>query len=113
MRDCKHYDKHLETIRQYIGCLYELEECCTGGFLHILLDDDNYDNTSIIHCLRDCLLHPEYEESAIGKLICEEYIKLPIQQRRLLTSQYIGHWSCFDKGQCEKCVIGIGNEFEK
>lgn len=25
MGECKYYNKHLETIREYIGCLYELE----------------------------------------------------------------------------------------
>lgn len=112
LNNCKYFDKHLETVREYIGCLYNLDGCCTGGLLHILTDDDNYDDDSIIFCLRECLLHPEKEESTIGRIICEEYLKLPIQQRRLLRSEYIGNWICSNNGNCEKCMIEIGDEFE-
>lgn len=55
MGECKYYNKHLETIREYIGCLYELEGCCAGGMLHILFDDDNIDDDDIAWCLRECL----------------------------------------------------------
>lgn len=40
---CKYYNEYLETIKEYIGCLYNLPLCGSGGLLHILLDDDNYD----------------------------------------------------------------------
>ena len=42
--DCKYYNKHLNTICEYVRCLYSLEGCVSGGLLHILLDDDNYDD---------------------------------------------------------------------
>lgn len=112
MDKCKYYDKHLDTIREYIGCLYDLEGCETGGLLHILLDDDNYDDDDIAFCLKECLQHPEREESKIGQLICEEYLKLSMEHRRLLCSTYIGHWSCLNKGNCEQCFICCGDEFE-
>ena len=112
MEKCKYYDKHLDTIREYIGCLYNIEGCCSGGMIHILTDDDNFDDDDISYCLKECLKHPDREEAAIGKLICEEYLKLPMQKRRLLCSTYIGHWSCFNKGQCEDCFIETGDEYE-
>ena len=112
MKVCKYYDKHLETIKEYISCLYNLEKCSSGGLLHILTDDDNYDDDSIFYCLRECLLHPEKEESVIGQIICEEYLKLPIQKRRLLHNDYIGNFMCHHNGNCEECIIEIGDEFE-
>ncbi len=110
MDKCKYYNKHLETIREYIGCLYGLDECSTGGLLHILLDDDNYDDDGITFCLKECLRHPEREESKIGQLICEEYLKLNMEQRRLLTPGYIGNWLCYCNGNCEQCFISCGEE---
>lgn len=112
MDTCKYYDKHLEIIRKYIDCLYSLENCGSGGILHILTDDDNVDDDDIAYCLSECLRHPEREESGIGKLICEEYLKLPIQKRRLLTNTYIEHWSCMNGGNCKDCFIEIGEDLE-
>lgn len=109
---CKYYSKHLKTICEYIGCLYNLEGCNAGGLLHILLDDDNYDDDDIEWCLQECEQHPEKEESEIGKLICKEYLKLPMEQRRLLCSTYIGHWTCMNNGRCNSCFITQGDEFE-
>ncbi len=112
MAFCKHYDKHLDTIREYIGALYNLEGCSSGGILHILLDDDNYDDDDICWCLKECLNHPEREESKIGKLICEEFLSLPMEKRRLLCSPYIGHYSCLNCGHCDECFIQIGDKTE-
>ncbi len=109
MSKCKYYNNHLETIREYIGCLYNLEGCASGGLLHILLDDDNYDNDDIEWCLQECEKHPEKEESEIGKLICKEYLNLPMEQRRLLCDTYIGHWFCMNNGKCNNCFIQTGD----
>lgn len=113
---CKFYNKHLETIRALIGCLYSLDGCGAGGMLHILLDDDNIDNDNIAWCLRECLNHPEEEDSQLGKLICEEYLKLSMEERRLLTGAYIGHWTCpcglASKQDCLKCEIVNGFDYE-
>lgn len=109
---CKYYDRHLETIKELISCLYDLDDCGSGGLLHILTDDDNVDDDDIALCLRECILHPEREESGIGKLICEEYLKLPIQKRRLLTNTYIGHWTCKNGRDCQNCFIKTGEDFE-
>lgn len=108
MNRCKYYDKHLDTIRESIGCLYNLDGCATGGSLHILLDDDNYDDDAICFCLKECLQHPEREESKIGQLICEEYLRLSVEQRRLLCNPYIGHYSCLYNGKCDSCFIQNG-----
>lgn len=84
---CQYYTKHLETIFGYIKCLYEIEGCGAGGLLHILLDDDNLDDSSISYCLAECIKHPEREESKLGALICEEYLKLNEHERKLLSER--------------------------
>jgi hypothetical protein len=107
---CKHYTPHLDTIREYISCLYSLEGCGTGGMLHILLDDDNFSDYWITDCLKECLNHPEKEEWEIGKLICENYLKLSMPQRRLMTTPYITcDFDCIvDCKKCEDCIIEKG-----
>lgn len=111
MSNCKYYDKHLDTVREYIYCLYNLEDCSAGGLLHILLDDDSYDDDSIVFCLKECLRHPEREESQIGQLICQEYLKLSMEQRRLLCLSYTAARNCFNKGNCGQCFICRGDDF--
>lgn len=106
MKTCKYYDKHLETIREYISCLYNLEDCCTGGLLHIVTDDGNLEDHYIKWSLEQCEDHPECEEAEIGKLICRELLKLPMAQRRLV---YEPDWAidafCNGPDHCDHCPI--------
>lgn len=108
---CKYYNPHLDTIKEYVGCLYHLEGCSVGGLLHILLDDDNIEDEHICWCLGECLKHPEREESKLGQLICEEYLKLSMQERRLLC---YCNWYCLrSECNCKKCYVEIGDECEE
>lgn len=110
MKNCKYYTPHMETIKAYIGCLYELEGCGAGGPLHILVDDNNIEDRDILFCFKYCIEHPKDEGSAIGKLICREYKKLTIQQRRLLSYGYIPCPGC--SGYCDSCYIERGDEID-
>lgn len=107
-KKCKYYNKHLETIRKLIDCLYELDGCGAGGCLHILLDDDNADTDSIVFCYKECDKHPEREEAELGKLICNEFLKLSEEERYLILWGY-GDFSC-DKQDCYYCAISVGEE---
>lgn len=109
MEKCKHYNKHLDTIKAYINCLYRLEGCCTGGLLHILLDDDNIEDHHIQWCLEECEKHPEEEESEIGKLICKEYLKLTMPERRLLFHNLYLYTGGCDR-DCKNCFVETGEE---
>lgn len=106
MKTCKYYDKHLETIREYISCLYALEDCCCGGLLHSMIDDGNTDDETVKRTLAQCETHPECEESELGKLICREFLKLPREQRRLV---YEPDWAidayCNGPDACDQCPI--------
>ena len=110
MNCCKHYTKHLETVREYISCLYNLDECGTGGLLHIALDDGNLDDDDIQWCLERCESNPEREESEIGKLICKSLLELPMEQRRLV---YQHNWKteaeCHGLNHCNQCWIEKGD----
>lgn len=110
MKLCKYYTKHLDTIRAYISCLYSLDDgnCCTGGLLHIVTDDGNLEDHHIQWCLEECDKHPEREESELGKLICRELLKLPIEQRRLVYEHDVVTALMCNPEHCDRC--GIENE---
>lgn len=105
MENCKHYTKHLDTINAYIGCLYRIEGCECGGLLHVMIDDDNIEDHFIKWTLDECNKHPEREEAEIGKLICNEYLKLSMEQRRLLAYDWLPYRGCSCDGRCENCYI--------
>lgn len=100
MGKCQFYTPHMETLLKYCNTLYSLKGCGSGGLLHILLDDDNIDDESICYCLKECLLHPEKEESALGILICHEYLKMPIEDRMIFDELWCG-WD----GECKNCPV--------
>lgn len=104
--DCKYYIPRLNTIRELIACLYNLEGCCTGGLAHIITDDDNIEDHHIKFVLEECEKNKDKEEAGLVKLICEELLKLSIQQRVLLFSSY---YSYFCDKDCARCAIQQGN----
>lgn len=105
---CKYYIPHLETIRELIACLYALEGCCCGGLAHIVTDDNNIEDHHIQFVLNECNLdeNKDREEVGLVKLICEELLKLSIQQRALLMTSYYAYGYCIDG--CENCPITKG-----
>ena len=104
---CKYYHPHMNTIGSYINCLYGIEGCGCGGLLHILLDDNNIKDNDILFCLKECLSHPEKEEARIGQLICEEYLKLNIEQRSVLVMlmDFFDDPTCFEFKECSECPM--------
>lgn len=111
MEKCKYYNKHLDTIRAYITCLTDLDDCSTGGLLHIIVDDGNLEDHDIEWCLNECNMHPECEESEIGKLICNELLKLPMEQRRLIDEpDSVVDAFCKGPDNCDECPIQNENK---
>ena len=75
--ECKHFTPRLNTIRELIACLYNLEGCGCGGLAHIVVDDNNIDDGSL-QCVIDLCNEEENkdeEEAGLAKLICEEMLK--------------------------------------
>jgi hypothetical protein len=111
--DCKHYTPHMETVRILISSLYELEGCACGGIAHVVLDDDNFDDSTIKFVLDECSKeeNQDLEEVGLAKLIMEELLKLSIQQRALLYSGYYAPPMC--DLNCDQCSIEHGKLYEE
>ena len=107
--NCKYFCSKLNTIRELISCLYSLEGCCTGGIAHIITDDNNINDSSIEFVLKECDKeeNKDREECGLVKLICEELLKLSIQQRALLFSSYYTYLNC--NKYCRNCPIEKGD----
>ena len=108
-RYCKYYNKHLETISLYLDCLYAIEGCMCAGILHTMISDDNLDDETIKWTLQQCEEHPEREEAEIGKIICKEFLKLSIPQRRLVQVTIFRDSKCSDLNNCKYCYIEVGD----
>lgn len=104
---CKYFTPKLETIKKMISCLYDLDGCCCGGIAHIVVDDNNYDDSCLQYVIDECNKEENQDRQEVGlaKLICEEMLKLSIQERALLFSTYYAY-SC--DNNCENCKINIG-----
>ena len=105
---CKYYKPHLETIRELISCLYQLEGCCCGGLAHIVTDDNNIEDHHIQSVLEYCdeEQNKDRTERGLVKLICEELLKLSIQERVLLFMSYYAYGIC--NQDCKNCTIHKG-----
>ena len=107
---CDYYVPKLNMIRNLISCLYDLEGCCTGGLCHIVTDDNNITDSDLKFVIAECDKDPERLEAPLCKLICEEMLKLSIQQRALLFSSYYTDILC--DHNCEVCEIEKGKIIE-
>lgn len=107
--DCPYYNPHLNTIRELISCLYNLEGCCTGGLAHIVTDDNNIEDHHIQFVLDECNKEENKNREEVGlvKLICEELLKLSINERILLFMSYYRYIFCSDN-DCKNCPVYKG-----
>lgn len=105
---CKYFKPRIETIRKMISTLYDLDDCCCGGIAHVVIDDNNYQDHHLKYVISECSKeeNQDREEIGIAKLICEELLKLSIQERALLFSSYCSY-RC--DGNCKNCPIEKGN----
>ena len=101
--DCKYFKPRINTIRQLISCLYELDGCCCGGAGHVVIDDENFEDHHIKWCIEYCETEAKDEEEAgLVKLICEELLKLNMHERFLLFRSYD---SLLCRKDCHCCSI--------
>ena len=104
MSRCKHWAPIMPILLEYCQCLYNLEGCGAGSNLHILLDDDNYSDKDILFCMKECIQQPEAPESKIGILICEEFLKLTLEERCLFLNMFNGQSCDCSKFVCDDCI---------
>lgn len=103
MSTCKYFKPEWDGLKILCKKLYGFPDCCSGGPLHILLDDNNLRDGDIEFCLDRCLEFPEKPESLLGMLICYEYLKMPMRDRLLFDWYWCGSkLECY--GDCNKCA---------
>ena len=125
MAECKYYKPYFDTLRKIIGEYYQLEGCCSGGPLHVLLDDDNYNIRSVRWCLKDCFeglaagKDGYYSETIyiLGIMICNEYAHMSLEERAAFDSYMNGDpLDCRGylsvSHDCEKCRIFDNESYE-
>jgi hypothetical protein len=114
----------MKTLRKLIRQYYRLDNCAAGGPLHILLDDDNYDMSSIHFCMRYCFddlvdeHHNKPEIDILGIMICNEYAKMSLEERAVFDSYLCGmSLQCKREnielytGSCDNCEL-LGELYE-
>lgn len=103
---CKHWTPRMTLLLEYCRCLYKLPECGAGGCLHILLDDNNYDDESLLFCVKYVRDHPECIEHDLAVLILAEYANMSMQERTLFDNAWNGRiLECSDPTKCETCDL--------
>lgn len=101
MSKCIFYKPYMDTLKLLVKEYYGLADCCCGGPLHILLDDDNYGTDDIHFCIKHCFEDLDKsiagedpwgyspEVRVLGIMICNEYAKMSLEER-----------ACFDAYIC-------------
>ena len=94
---CKYYNPYMDILKDLIGRYYTMDGCGTGGPLHILLDDSNYDIGSIRWCINYCIndlesINPNFSKHAdiLGIMICNEYAKMSTEERCVIDAYING-----------------------
>ena len=100
---CKYYSPHMDTLRELCRCLYKLKGCGAGGLLHVVLDDNNYNDHFIKYCLDCCLKNPDREESELGALICKELLKMSSKERAVFDWYWMGSDLECTRIACDEC----------
>lgn len=101
---CMFLNSSMLNLLEDCRYLYKQDGWRTGGYLHILLDDDNFDDESILFCKEQCVEHPEDPYSELGIKICDEYLKMPMVRRYVFDWLWNG-WSgiCESQRRCIEC----------
>lgn len=112
MSKCKYYKPYMDTLKLLVKKFHELENCGSGGPLHVLTDDNNYDIGSVNFCIKyamddiqegpDAFNPPHVNVLAV--MIANEYAKMTLEERAVFDA-----YSCGQKldccGCCEECEL--------
>lgn len=101
---CKYYRPEMAVLGKYCEELYGLPNCGAGGPLHILLDDNNYDDHSLEFCRKYCEEHSTGKEYQIAMKILDIYSEMNIIERTVFDWIWCGRSAlCETPGKCETC----------
>ena len=103
----KYYSEKLDVIRTFIGHLYDLPGCLSGGLGHVTIDEENLDDETIDATIAECDKEENKDkvERHLVKMICEMIKDLSLQERALLVTEY---HSLGCHNDCENCFIRQG-----
>lgn len=103
---CKYHNPKMDELLSYYKRLYKLPGCGAGGCLHILLDDDNYDDDSLKFCRDYCAEHAEGEERELANKILDMYEAMSLTERTVFDWYLNGNdLKCPDPTKCETCDL--------
>ena len=104
--NCKYYKPEMSTLLLLCKQLYSLPGCGAGGCLHILLDDNNYDDHSLAFCREYCEKNAEGKERITAMRILDIYSSLSIKERVLFDNLWNGYViECHNPVNCDKCEL--------
>jgi len=113
--DCAYFRDYMKTLSKLVDKYYSLRNCGSGGPLHILLDDDNYDIDSIHFCMNYCfeclqMDCEDYDKEVyiLGIMICNEYAKMYLAERAMFVAYKNGakiKCDIPDSFECKGCRI--------
>ena len=104
MKRCKYYNPAMDDLKYLCDLFYAMPDCQAGGFLHIMLDDDNIDDDSILYCLKECYTNPNHPSSILGAVICMKYLGMTMEERWIFDWYKNGNnLEC--PGECSNCDI--------
>lgn len=107
---CVYFNKEMNTVRELINCLYQLEGCACGGIGHVMIDEENYSDEIIKSTIEDCINEPERTESGLVKLIGEKLLSLSLQERAFLFSSYTDCGVCMHPECRDDCPLHKGEK---
>ena len=105
---CKYWNENIERVKLLVEVLYDDLEECTGGLLHIVLDDGNLEDEHILWCMAECNSRENWDrhDRFLCERIAKELLNLSMEERRLVYQQSCG-WNC--DGKCDLCPIVTGD----
>lgn len=103
---CKYYKPEMAILGKLCQELYSLPNCGAGGPLHILLDDNNYDDHSLEFCRKYCKEHSTGKEYEVAMKILDIYSGMNVIERTLFDNLWCGRPNiCEDNTKCGVCEL--------
>lgn len=100
---CKYYTEKMSQLVDKCRKLYQYPGWSAGGVLHIVLDDDNFEDEDLNHCYTNCrkrVLEPAY---ALGADICLDLLHMSMTERYIFDWIWNGWDGVCDSDSCESC----------
>jgi hypothetical protein len=104
---CKHWNQELEKTWALIQILYsEYNEVC-GGLLHVLIDDDNFDDGTVKWSIDYCQEeeHKYCPSRNVSLKIAERFLTHTFQERVCMSHHELAECQKHDDSHCKSCYV--------